>query len=77
MNEAQKLEAERDHLRAESTEKNDVHETFARSVGALQIGIALASIAALTSKRGLFLLGTGFGALGAALLGWGFAGGTL
>lgn len=77
MKEAQNLESERDQLRKESEEKNAVHETFSKSVGGLQIGIALASISALTRRRGLFLLGGGFGLLGAALLGWGFAGGAL
>jgi hypothetical protein len=77
MKEAQHLETERDALRAESQDKNAIHETFARSVGALQIGIALASISALTRKRELFFLGAGFGLLGAGLLGWGFTGGSL
>src|SRR5262249_30728169 len=77
MAEAQRLEQERDELRHESEGKNAIHETFARSVGALQIGIALASISALTHKRPLFYLGSGFGAIGAGLLGWGFAGGSL
>ena len=77
MKQAQDLETQRDHLRTESEDQSAVHETFARSVGALQIGIALASIAALTRKRGIFFLGSGFGLLGAGLLGWGFAGGTL
>lgn len=77
MKEAQKLESERDQQRHESEIKNSIHETFSRSVGALQIAIALASISALTRRRGLFYLGSGFGALGAALLGWGFAGGAL
>jgi len=77
MKEAQSLESERDQQRNESESKNAVHETFSRSVGAFQIAIALASISALTRKRSLFYLGSGFGALGAALLGWGFAGGTL
>jgi hypothetical protein len=77
MKEAQTLESERDLQRHESETKNAIHETFSRSVGALQIGIALASISALTRRQGLFYLGSGFGALGAALLGWGFAGGAL
>jgi hypothetical protein len=75
MKEAQRLEAERDSLLDESQAKNAVHETFARSVGALQIGIALASISALTRRRAVFWLGSAFGLAGAAFLGWGFAGG--
>lgn len=77
MKEAQGLESDRDQLRKESEDKNAVHETFSKSVGGLQIGIALASISALTRRRGLFFLGGGFGLLGAVLLGWGFAGGAL
>ncbi len=77
MNQAQELEAERDRLRRESEDTNAIHETFARAVGALQIGIALASIAALTRRRAMFYLGSGFGLLGVGLLCWGFTGGTL
>jgi threonine aldolase len=77
MEEAQKLESERDALLNESQVKNAVHETFARSVGSMQIGIALASIAALTRRREMWWLGSGFGLIGAGLLGYGFVGGTL
>jgi hypothetical protein len=77
MNEARKLEREREELLNEAHMKNAIHETFARSVGALQIGIALASISALTRRRELFLLGSGFGLIGAGLLGFGFSGGAL
>ncbi|HEX6511606.1 MAG TPA: DUF4337 domain-containing protein [Chloroflexota bacterium] len=76
MQEAQKLEAERDQLLEESGAKNAIHETFARSVGALQIGIALGAISAITRRRGPFFLGSVFGLVGIGLLGWGFAGGT-
>lgn len=76
MKEAQALESERDRQRQESEDKNAVHETFARAVGGLQIGIALASISALTRRRALFFLGSGFGVLGVVLLSWGFAGGS-
>lgn len=77
MKEAQDLESERDTLLSESQEKNAIHETFARSVGALQIGIALASISALTRRRAVFWLGSAFGLAGAVLLGWGFTGGAV
>ncbi|HLY66415.1 MAG TPA: DUF4337 domain-containing protein [Chloroflexota bacterium] len=74
--EAQNLEAERDRLLTESGQKNAIHETFARSLGALQIGIALAAIGAVTRRRESWYLGCVFGLAGAGLLGWGFAGGT-
>jgi len=76
MAEAQKLETERDNLLSDSQGKNAIHETFARSVGALQIGIALSAIAAVTRRREAWYLGSIFGLAGAGLLGWGFAGGS-
>jgi hypothetical protein len=74
-NEARALEAERDQHQARSAAANSHHERFAWSVAALQVGIGLASVAALTQRKFVWMLGGGFGALGAALVGWGFVGG--
>jgi len=74
---ARQLEEQRDRFREDSDKAAATHKYFAWSVGALQVGIALASVAALTRRKVVWWLGGGFGALGAGLLGWGFSGGML
>jgi hypothetical protein len=75
LNQAQELEKERDARQAQSAKAGSVHDRFAWSVAALQVGIGLASVAALTRRKAVWWLGGAFGGLGAALVGWGFTGG--
>jgi hypothetical protein len=74
MERALELEKERDQFRARSDAANAIHEHFAQSVAALQVGIGLASVAALTRRKEIWALGGLFGGAGAGLLGWGFTG---
>lgn len=71
---AQALEQERETHRAESSQASQVHEHFAWSVAALQVGIGLASVSALTRRKPVWWLGGAFGLLGLGLTGWGFLG---
>ena len=74
MKQAQALEAEREAHSARSSLQSGIHEHFAWSVAALQVGIGLSSVSALTKRKAIWWLGGAFGGLGAGLLGWGFAG---
>jgi hypothetical protein len=76
-NQARDLENERDLHRAKSDEAAATHKYFAWSVASLQVGIGLASVAALTRRKVVWWLGGGFGVIGAGLLAWGIALGAL
>ncbi len=74
LKQAQELERQREESQAESGKASSIHERFAWSVASLQVGIGLASVAALTRRKSIWFLGGAFGGLGAGLLGWGFVG---
>ncbi len=62
--EQQEIGQEAQKLQAESAQNLARHELFARSVAALQVGISMGAIAALTRKQTIWYVGLGISALG-------------
>ena len=70
--EAQALEKEAEHAGHTAAQFVTRHERFALSVSLFQIAIALSAIAALMRQRNIWLISLGAGAMGIALLLYGF-----
>jgi NADH dehydrogenase/NADH:ubiquinone oxidoreductase subunit G len=62
--EQQEIQKEARQLQAESQQDLQRHELFARSVAALQVGISMGAIAALTRRQIIWYAGLGISALG-------------
>ena len=62
--EQQKIGQEARKLQAESAQNLARHELFARSVAALQVGISMGAIAALTRKQIVWYVGLGIATIG-------------
>jgi Domain of unknown function (DUF4337) len=62
--EQQDLQKEAQKLQAEAEEDLSHHELFARSVAALQVGISMGAISALTRKKLVWYIGLGISAIG-------------
>lgn len=62
--EQQETQQEARNLQVESEQYLQRHELFARSVAALQVGISMGAISALTRKRLVWYLGLGIAAIG-------------
>jgi coenzyme F420-reducing hydrogenase alpha subunit len=62
--EQQEIQKEAQKLQVEAKEDLEHHELFARSVAALQVGISMGAIAALTRKQLVWYLGLGISAIG-------------
>jgi Domain of unknown function (DUF4337) len=62
--EQQDLQKEAQKLQAEAEEDLAHHELFARSVAALQVGISMGAIAALTRKQIVWYVGVGIATIG-------------
>ena len=62
--EQQEIQQEARKLQAESAQHLARHELFARSVAALQVGISMGAIAALTRKQIVWYVGLGISAIG-------------
>ena len=62
--EQQETQAEAQKLQLESSRDLQRHELFARSVAALQVGISMGAIAALTRKQIIWYAGLGISAIG-------------
>lgn len=62
--EQQEIQKEAQKLQVEAKEDLEHHELFARSVAALQVGISMGAIAALTRKRLVWYIGLGISAIG-------------
>ena len=60
----QEIGQEARKLQAESAQNLARHELFARSVAALQVGISMGAIAALTRKQAIWYVGLGISAIG-------------
>ncbi len=60
----QEIGQEARKLQAESEQDLARHELFARSVAALQVGISMGAIAALTRKQAIWYVGLGISAIG-------------
>ena len=60
----QEIGQEARKLQAESEQDIARHELFARSVAALQVGISMGAIAALTRKQAIWYVGLGISAIG-------------
>ncbi len=62
--EQQEIGQEAQKLQAESAQNLARHELFARSVAALQVGISMGAIAALTRKQTIWYVGLGIATIG-------------
>ncbi|WP_295618086.1 DUF4337 domain-containing protein [Chamaesiphon sp. GL140_3_metabinner_50] len=62
--EQQEIQKEARQLQVESEQDLQRHELFARSVAALQVGISMGAIAALTRKQIVWYVGLGISAIG-------------
>ncbi|MEH2162854.1 MAG: DUF4337 family protein [Nostoc sp.] len=62
--EQQLIQQEAEKLQLEAEEDLQHHELFARSVAALQVGISMGGIAALTQKRIVWYVGLGIATIG-------------
>ena len=62
--EQQEIQKEAQQLQVESEQNLQRHELFARSVAALQVGISMGAIAALTRKQLVWYVGLGISAIG-------------
>ena len=62
--EQQEIGQEARKLQAEAEQDLARHELFARSVAALQVGISMGAIAALTRKQAIWYVGLGISAIG-------------
>lgn len=62
--EQQEIGQEAQKLQAESAQNLARHELFARSVAALQVGISMGAIAALTRKQRIWYVGLGIATIG-------------
>ncbi|WP_373544616.1 DUF4337 domain-containing protein [Chamaesiphon sp.] len=62
--EQQEIGQEARKLQAESAQNLARHELFARSVAALQVGISMGAIAALTRKQTIWYVGLGIATIG-------------
>jgi len=62
--EQQEIQEEAQKLQIEAAEDLQRHELFARSVAALQVGISMGAIAALTRKRMVWYVGLGIATIG-------------
>jgi Domain of unknown function (DUF4337) len=62
--EQQELQTEAQKLQVEAEQDLAHHELFARSVAALQVGISMGAIAALTRKQIVWYVGLGISAIG-------------
>lgn len=62
--EQQEIGREARKLQAESAQNLARHELFARSVAALQVGISMGAIAALTRKQTIWYVGLGIATIG-------------
>ncbi len=62
--EQKEIQKEAQKLQVEAKEDLEHHELFARSVAALQVGISLGAIAALTRKQLVWYIGLGISAIG-------------
>ena len=62
--EQQEIQQEARKLQAESAQNLARHELFARSVAALQVGISMGAIAALTRKQTIWYVGLGIATIG-------------
>ncbi len=62
--EQQEIQQEAQKLQVEAEQDLQRHELFARSVAALQVGISMGAISALTRKRMVWYLGLGIAAIG-------------
>ncbi len=62
--EQQEIQQEAQKLQAESERDLARHELFARSVAALQVGISMGAIAALTRKQTIWYVGLGIATIG-------------
>ncbi len=62
--EQQEIQQEARKLQAESEQNLARHELFARSVAALQVGISMGAIAALTRRQIIWYVGLGISAIG-------------
>ncbi len=62
--EQQEIGQEAQKLQAESAQNLARHELFARSVAALQVGISMGAIAALTRKQKIWYVGLGIATIG-------------
>ena len=69
---AHRYESERDQANREAARLVGRHELFAICVTFTQIAIALAAIAALTRRRAVWVFGLVIGAIGVALLAYGY-----
>ena len=66
--EQQEIQQEAEKLQLEAEEDLQHHELFARSVAALQVGISMGAIAALTKKRIVWYVGLGIATIGIGFL---------
>lgn len=62
--EQQEIQQEAQKLQLEAKQDLQHHELFARSVAALQVGISMGAIAALTQKRIVWYIGLGIATIG-------------
>ncbi|MHC5917336.1 MAG: DUF4337 domain-containing protein [Nostoc sp.] len=66
--EQQEIQQEAQKLQVEAEQDLQHHELFARSVAALQVGISMGAIAALTRKRIVWYVGLGIATIGIGLM---------
>ncbi len=62
--EQKEIQTEAQKLQVEAKEDLEHHELFARSVAALQVGISMGAISALTRKKLVWYIGLGISAIG-------------